>query len=177
MPAAISVSRSLIMRGVCWSSGSPTHSTLRSGEMLRTTPGSITWLDEVMTPPRVRSKPTVLSSAPPGSSRDRSGAFGRSLPSPWPYHQGMPFCAKTTGVSGPSSGVTVSATADRLEALRVEITTSCGPRSAGLSLAATLATIFLSPVRSVRPLARIASRWGPRATTETSLPAAARRVA
>ena len=89
----------------------------------------------------------------------------------------MPFCANTTGVPGPSNGATVSAIADRLQAFSVEITTSCGPRSAGLSLAATLATIFLSPVSSVRPLARIASRWGPRATTETSLPAAARRVA
>ena len=62
-------------------------------------------------------------------------------------------------------------------AFKVEMTASCGPRSAGLSLAFTLATIFLSPAMSVRPLARIASRWAPRATTETSLPASANRAA
>ena len=130
-----------------------------------------------MVPPSVRCSPTDFASAPPGSSIDRSGATGRDLESPWPYHQGMPFCANTTGVSGPSSGPTLSASAGRPVALSVEITASCGPRSAGRSEAWTLATILLSPAIRVRPLARIASRWAPRATTETSLPVSARRAA
>ena len=77
---------------------------LRSGTSLCTTPGSTTWLGELTTAPTARSRPTALASAPPGSSRDRSGAGGRDLARPWPYHQGMPFCTKATGVSGPSNG-------------------------------------------------------------------------
>jgi hypothetical protein len=89
----------------------------------------------------------------------------------------MPFWANTTGVSGPSKGPTLSARSGKAVALRVEITASCRPSSDGRSLALTLATIFLSPAIKVRPLARIASRWAPRATTETSLPASAKRAA
>src|SRR5260370_149298 len=57
------------------------------------------------------------------------------------------------------------------------MTAPFGRRSAGRSDARTLATILLSPAISVSPLALIASRWAPRATTETSLPASARRAA
>ena len=124
MPAAISVLRSSRMRGLCASSGSATHSVLRSGEMLRTTPGAITWFDEVTTAPTVRSRPIAFRSAPPGSRRERSGAAGRLAPMPWPYQKGMPFCTNTTGVSARSSGPTVSASAAWPEAFMVESTTS-----------------------------------------------------
>src|SRR5471032_2395586 len=144
MPAPISALRNASIRGVCLSSISPTQSVLRSGCSLFTTPGSTTWLGEVMAPPSVRSYPTALASAPPGSRRDRSGAAGRALSRPRPYHQGMPFCANTTPVSRPSSGPTLSASAGRPLAFSVEITTSCLPRSAGLSLAFTLADLLVA---------------------------------
>ena len=88
----------------------------------------------------------------------------------------MPFCTNTTGVSGPSSGPTLSASASG----RAFIVTAPHPaardRPAGRSRA-PWRTIFLSPASRVRPRARIASRCAPRATTDTSLPASARRAA
>ena len=177
MPAALSAVRSASMRGLARSSGSPTQRMLRSGTSFSTTPGSITWLGELTTAPTTRCRPTALASAPPGSRRLRSGAGGRDLASPWPYHQGMPFCTKATAVSGPSKGPMLPASACWPDAFSVTSTASCGPRSAGRSDAFTLATIFLSPASRVSPRARIASRCAPRATIETSLPASASRAA
>jgi hypothetical protein len=96
-----------------------------------TTPGSAISFGELITAPMIRSRATALRSAPPGSSRLRSGGVGRPLDSPMSYHQGIPFCAKTTGVCGPSSGPTPSASAVSAFALRVEMTTSCTPKSDG----------------------------------------------
>ena len=58
-------------------------------------------------------------------------------------------------------------------ALSVLITTSCGPSWAASPEALTLAVTSESPTRSLRPLARTASRWAPRITHETSWPARA----
>ena len=86
----------------------------------------------------------------------------------------MPFIGNATGVSGPSSGAMVAATAGSAGAFTVTITASCGPRSAGLSLAGSFTLIVASGVSTVRPLARIAARCAPRATTDTSAPPRAR---
>ena len=55
---------------------------------------------------------------PPGSRKPRSGVGGWFAARPISYHQGMPFCAKTTAVSSPSSGfrpVARAATPGRLQ--------------------------------------------------------------
>ena len=60
------------------------------------------------------------------------------------YHQGMPFCAKMTGVSAPSSGFRPVARLATPVAFKVEITRSCGPSAAGSSEAFTLALVSAS---------------------------------
>ena len=45
----------------------------------------------------------------------------------WKYHQGRPFCAETTAVSGPSSGESSGATSGTPWALTVRKTKSTGP--------------------------------------------------
>ena len=52
----------------------------------------------------------------------------------------------------------VAATDGNAGAFTVTITASCGPRSAGLSLAGSFTVIELSGVSTVRPLVRIAAR-------------------
>ena len=65
-------------------------------------------------PPRWRKRPRRRRCALSGSPRarrrrdrgkPRSGGAGWSLGRPMSYHQGMPFCAKTTAVSSPSNGL------------------------------------------------------------------------
>ena len=68
----------------------------------------------------------------------------------------------------------VAATDGSAGAFTATMTASCGPRSAGLSLAGSFTVIAVSGVSTVRPLARIAARCAPRATTETSMPPLAR---
>src|SRR5205085_1625909 len=77
---------------------------------------------------------------------------------------------KTTAVCGPSSGAALPAKASSALAFRVTNTTSCGPSSAARSAARTLPRMVSSPCSSVTPLSRIAARWAPRATTDTSSP-------
>ena len=77
----------------------------------------------------------AVHSASPGSRRGRRRPSS-GPPCAWKYHHGMPFIGNATGVSGPSSGAMVAATAGSAGAFTVTITASCGPSSAGLSLAA-----------------------------------------
>jgi len=89
----------------------------------------------------------------------------------------MPFCANTTAVSPPSSGGRPATRLPSALALSVEMTTSCGPSTAGSSDAVTIALNSASPTRSVSPRAFTASRWAPRITQDTSCPASASRTA
>ena len=149
---------SLAMRSLARSSHSPIRSMLRSGVRLTTTPGSITSFAEKITPPMMRSFGTAARNAPPGSRKERSGGAGCAAGSPMSYHQGMPFWAKMTGVSAPSSGFRPLARLATPVAFKVEITTSCGPSAAGSSEAFTLAANLASPTRRVRPPALTAAR-------------------
>ena len=140
----------------------------------RTTPGSIDVVGRAddARPPRGRSRPPWRARRPDRGG-DRSGAGGRDLASPWPYHQGMPFCTNDDGRVGAEQRP------DRCRPAHAGPTPSWSPapRPAARDRPAGRwpgpgATIFLSPASKVRPRARIASRCAPRATTETSLPAA-----
>ncbi|SOB79502.1 hypothetical protein SAMN06297144_0587 [Sphingomonas guangdongensis] len=96
IPAATSTARSSAIRPLALSSISPMVSWFRSGELLRTTPGRSTSLEDDTTAPIVRATPTRSRSARvgPGSA---SSATVRRPPAPSPYHHGMPFCLNDRG--------------------------------------------------------------------------------
>jgi hypothetical protein len=68
--------------------------------------------------------------APSGSTA--SAACRPAPPKPWKNHQGTPFMAVSTMVSGPSSGPMALATSAIAGALTAMTTRSCTPSSAGL---------------------------------------------
>jgi hypothetical protein len=138
-------------------------SMLFPGTKLRITPGSTTSFAEYTTPPTTFARGMARSSFQPGSSDSMSLA----------YHHGMPFCAKTTAVSGPTSGAAASAKTPSAFALSATKIASCAPRGSVW----TRPVMISSPWMSFAPRAFIASRCAPRATTETSWPLAARRAA
>src|SRR4051812_4329525 len=84
---------------------------------------------------------------------------------------------KATAVSRPSSGAIVTATAGRDGAFTVTNTASCGPSSAGSDVACAWAWWVPSIAWTVNPLAWMAARCGPRATTETAAAPRCRRTA
>ena len=127
--------------------------------------------------PSVRSTGSAAEITPPGSTASmRVPSYGP--PCLWKYHQGMPFCAVTTSVSGPISAPTSPVIAGNWCAFIARITTSCTPSSAMRSLAATCATCSLpSALMSFMPWARTAARLAPRITTLTCSPMPASRTA
>ncbi len=175
MPPAVSASASAVTRGVIWPFGSPSSRRL---PVLATliTPGSTTVQADDTTPPMARCGPTAFHTASPGSMRGRRRPSNRPA-SAWKYHQGMPFMAKATAVSGPSNGPMPAASDGSDGAFSVTSTASCGPSAAGSSVAVTLAWNSASGAITRRPLAWIAANWGPRATTDTSAPPRASRAA
>ena len=84
---------------------------------------------------------------------------------------------KATGVSGPSSGAMPAATEPSAGAFTVTMTASCGPIAAGSSLARGWTWMLPSGATTLRPLAWMARRCGPRAMTDTSAPPLASRAA
>src|SRR4051812_41377888 len=163
MSASSSAARRFLTRGVSTQSARPITIMLLPGTWFSTTPGSTTSLAEYATPPAMLCAGTARARRPSGSRRE-------SLLS---YHQGMPFCTKTTAVSRPSSGAHWSAKVPRLLAFRVTNTASCAPSPCARSDARTRPTMVLPPCTSLMPLASIASRCAPRATTQMSWPWAA----
>jgi len=158
IPDFSSAARSSRSLGDSRLSGAPITSMLLFGTKLRITPGSTTSFAEYTTPP------TTLA----------AGTLAASFLSGWgEYHHGMPFCAKTTKVSGPRSGAAASANTPSRFAFSVTKTASCLPIFPVL----TFPWMISSPCSSLTPRVRIASRCAPRATTETSCPLAARRAA
>jgi hypothetical protein len=95
----------------------------------------------------------------------------------------MPFCTKTNAVWRSVNAGAAAHRAASPVAFTLTKTASCGPRSAALSVARTRPATILAfaspslPTRKVTPRARIASRCGPRATTDTACPAAANLAA
>jgi hypothetical protein len=94
-------------------------------------------------------------------------------PKPCKNHQGTPFMAVSTRVSGPSSGAMWRATSGSEGALTASTTTSCTPRSAGTALEATACEVTLPPWFNLRPCICKACSVAPRATTLTLQPARA----
>jgi len=157
-------SRSLRLSSMC-----ARRSRLWFGELLRTTPGEITELAVSTTAPMIDRRGMARASSPPGSRNDRSGEGVPDAGAPIKYHHGMPFCAKTTDVSGPSIGPIARAKSANWVALTVDMTRSWTPRSAVRSDAVTLWVKRCPPVSTATPFRRITSRVGPRATTQTRL--------
>ena len=122
--------------------------------------------------PMMRSGSIASEMTPPGSTLSRR-VPSHFPPCRWKYHQGMPFWADTTAVSGPMSGLSCGAIAVRLCALTVRNRKSTAPTASGSSVADGWACNSPWAVRTVTPLACIAFRWGPRAMRVTFCPARA----
>ncbi len=117
----------------------------------------------------IRSFGMQARKRPPGSRKEMSGGAGCRGGRPMPYHQGMPFWAKTMAVSSLKQRLEAGDQSRQRGGLqRSEITMSCGPSWAGSPEAFTLAETSESPTRNLRPLARTGSRCAPRITHETS---------
>ncbi len=173
-PAFARSAAMLARRAVERPSGSPTMSPwpLRCSE----NPGSGSAALMCTTHPRRRCVAIARPTAPPGSTASmRMPSHGP--PRPWKNHQGTPFIAARTTLSGPSSGAMRAATAGSAGPFTARITRSCGPSSAGSSEARTLGASTSPSRRKRSPCAPIASSAAPRATTLTShSPRAARRA-
>ena len=172
-PAPPNTATSASTRAEGWLEGSP--STSRLPELWRTTPGVGTSAARYTTPPITR---WLAMAAPmrPSPSQDLSALPASAPPQPSKNHQGTPFIAVTTEVSGPSSGTRSATALARLWLFSAMITTSCTPSSAGLSLAASFTWCLLPPCSRVRPSALSAARCAPRATRLTWCPASASRA-
>ncbi|MNL38942.1 hypothetical protein D3C87_1611900 [compost metagenome] len=113
--------------------------------------------------------------APPGSTLSIC-VPARLSPNRWKNHQGTPFIAATTTISGPRSGFICAAASRSAGALTASTTRSWTP-----SLAASHSTFTeawsLSPLEmSVRPFDLRASKVFPRAMTFIETPDLARRA-
>ncbi len=174
-PAALHSPSSACRRGDALPSGSP--STIgRLPPLTCATPGASRVQAVDVMPPSRRCGPTCCHSCPPGSS---AGIWrpSPSPPTPWWYHQGMPFCRKTAVPLSPSRAAIEEAAAGSAGDFRATMTKSCGPSSAGSSLACTCACSTASSVCRVSPLARTSARVAPRANTLTWAPARASSTA
>ena len=82
------------------------------------------------TQPSTRAGSIASRSRPSGSPADSRVPRQRS-PRPWKNHQGTPFIADSTTVSGPSSGAIVAGTEGSAVVFTLSTTRSWGPSSAG----------------------------------------------
>ena len=142
-------------------------SVSRLTELFRTTPGATTVLLASTTAPTICSG--VITERKDGARAkiDAEGGRGLSSGNPTGYHQGIPFCAKTTSVLDEIIGASSAPSANSACAFTVTKRASCAPQSAGRLVAKTVARRSPSEVRKVSPDKRIASRFGPRVTAQT----------
>ena len=137
------------------------------------TPGATSRVAGQTTQPMTRSD---VDAAPRSRRPDRrvsSRVPVQAPPCPLEYHQGMPFCAVTTAVSGPSAAASAARSPARV---RLDVRKTRRPRRrrhvvgavrVGDDLAAALA------LDTRTPFARIAASCAPRAISVTSAPDAA----
>ena len=154
--------------GDCWrSSVSPTHSDVAVGHLVVHDAG----LDDVVRRADDGAHGAIQADrlgerAARIEPRQIGRRRARVRESPWPYHQGMPFCTNATGVSAPSSGPMLSASACWPDAFMVDQHGILRPE-----IGRPVARPAPAPRSSCRRraasgrCARIASRWAPRATT------------
>ena len=173
-PPRVSSSPSAVMRSLRRPDGSPTMILLP--KPCRTTPGWTTAQLAWTTPPRIDAAGTAAVISPVGSTACRRVPC-KAPPKPCKNHQGTPFMAVSTTVSGRSNGATSRATSRMAGALTATTTRSWGPNSWGSPLARTrwACTTGASggPLCNCRPLLRSAARVWPRASIDTLQPARA----
>jgi hypothetical protein len=173
IPAAPNVSASAVSRAETRPSGSPTMNPWPA--LCRVTPGSGALTEMCTTQPMTCGVGSAAVNVPPGSTAgSRSPSHGP--PNPSKNHHGTPFMAATMTVSWSSSGAMRAATDASAGPLTAITMTSCGPSSAGSSVARTGAVTGPSAVRSRQPCARSARSVAPRATAVVTWPAAASRA-
>ena len=169
-PARCSSAASANTRGVSRPEGSPTISPLP--KWWRITPGACTEQLACTTQPITWRAGMARPMAPSGSTAC-SVVPASGPPKPSKNHQGTPFMAVSTTVSGPISGAMWRATSASAGALTATMTRSCTPSAAGSATAVTGWARRPSASSSCSPSCCSAASVAPRATTPTEQPTAA----
>ncbi|OQB98874.1 MAG: hypothetical protein BWX79_03259 [Alphaproteobacteria bacterium ADurb.Bin100] len=172
-PARCSSAASACTRGLSAPEGSPMISPLP--KWWRITPRAFTAQLACTTQPMTWRAGIARAISPVGSTAC-SAVPASAPPKPSKNHQGTPFMAVSTTVSGPISGAMWRATSSSAGALTAMTTRSCTPSAAGSLLARTAWVVLPSASTSCRPFCCSAASVAPRATTLTEQPTPARRA-